>query len=66
LARRDGMAVLEVADDGAGIEGDDVPAPEGHIGLKGLAGLASTMGASLMIDTTPGRGTTLRLEVPVR
>jgi two-component system NarL family sensor kinase len=66
LARRDGMTVLEVADDGAGIEGDDVPAPEGHIGLKGLAGLASTMGASLMIDTTPGRGTTLRLEVPVR
>ena len=66
LARRDGLAVLEVADDGAGIEGDDVPAPEGHIGLKGLAGLASTMGASLMIDTTPGRGTTLRLEVPVR
>jgi signal transduction histidine kinase len=66
LARRDGIAVLEVADDGAGIEGDDVPAPEGHIGLKGLAGLASTMGASLMIDTTPGRGTTLRLEVPVR
>ena len=66
LARRDGMAVLEVADDGAGIAGDDVPAPEGHIGLKGLAGLASTMGASLMIDTMPGRGTTLRLEVPVR
>jgi signal transduction histidine kinase len=66
LAHRDGMTVLEVADDGAGIEGDDVPAPEGHIGLKGLAGLASTMGASLMIDTTPGRGTTLRLEVPVR
>ena len=64
--RRDGVAVLEVADDGAGIEGDAVPAPEGHIGLKGLAGLAATMGASLMIDTTPGRGTTLRLEVPVR
>ena len=35
-------------------------------GCKGLAGLAATMGASLMLDTTPGRGTTLRLEVPVR
>ncbi|MET0579322.1 MAG: histidine kinase [Ilumatobacteraceae bacterium] len=66
VSRHDGVAVLEVADDGAGIEGDTVPAPEGHIGLKGLAGLAATMGASLMIDTTPGRGTTLRLEVPVR
>ena len=64
--RRTGVAVLEVADDGVGIEGDAVPAQEGHIGLKGLAGLAATMGASLMIDTTPGRGTTLRLEVPVR
>ena len=65
LSRRDGVAVLEVSDDGVGIEGDAVPAQEGHIGLKGLAGLAATMGASLMIDTTPGRGTTLRLEVPV-
>jgi signal transduction histidine kinase len=61
-----GPAVLEVADDGAGITGDAVPEREGHIGLRGLAGLAATMGASLMIDTTPGRGTTLRLEVPVR
>jgi signal transduction histidine kinase len=59
-------AVLEVADDGAGISGDALPEREGHIGLRGLAGLAATMGASLMIDTTPGRGTTLRLEVPVR
>lgn len=61
-----GPAVLEVADDGRGIEGETVPVPEGHLGLKGLAGLAATMGASLMLDTTPGRGTTLRLEVPVR
>jgi two-component system, NarL family, sensor kinase len=62
----DGFAVLEVADDGTGIDSDTLPAAEGHIGLKGLAGLATTMGASLVIDTTPGRGTTLRLEVPVR
>jgi signal transduction histidine kinase len=61
-----GPAVLEVADNGQGIEGDAVPVPEGHLGLRGLAGLAATMGASLMLDTTPGRGTTLRLEVPVR
>jgi signal transduction histidine kinase len=61
-----GPAVLEVVDDGAGITGDALPEREGHIGLRGLAGLAATMGASLMIDTTPGRGTTLRLEVPVR
>jgi two-component system NarL family sensor kinase len=61
-----GPAVLEVADDGRGISGETVPEREGHLGLKGLAGLAATMGASLMIDTAPGRGTTLRLEVPVR
>jgi signal transduction histidine kinase len=59
-------AVLEVADDGVGISGETIPEREGHIGLRGLAGLAATMGASLLIDTTPGRGTTLRLEVPVR
>lgn len=62
----DGTAVLEVSDDGQGLDTSRMPEREGHFGLRALAGLAATMGASLTIDSTPGKGTTLCLEVPVR
>ncbi|HEX9992057.1 MAG TPA: sensor histidine kinase [Acidimicrobiales bacterium] len=62
----DGTAVLEVSDDGQGLDTGRIPVKEGHFGLRALAGLAATMGASLSIDSTPGKGTTLCLEVPIR
>jgi two-component system, NarL family, sensor kinase len=62
----DGTAVLEVSDDGRGLDTAHMPEREGHFGLRALAGLAATMGASLSIDSTPGKGTTLCLEVPIR
>lgn len=66
VSASDGLAVLEVSDDGRGLDPSRVREREGHFGLKALAGLAATMGASLTIDSTPGKGTTLCLEVPIR
>lgn len=66
VSEADGAAVLEVSDDGRGLDPATMHDHPGHFGLKALAGLAATMGASLTIDSTPGKGTTLCLEVPIR
>ncbi len=58
--------LLEIADDGRGMDGAEVPERPGHLGLRSLAGLAEGMGARLSIRSTPGKGTVLSLEVPTR
>ncbi len=61
------MVALEVSDDGRGLQGEPIDDDhDGHFGLKALAGLSATMGGTLTIESTPGRGTTLCLEVPNR
>jgi two-component system NarL family sensor kinase len=57
---------LTVTDDGIGFDLAalaDTPAG-GHVGLLLLQDLARAAGGRLAIDASPGRGTTLRLEVP--
>lgn len=65
---KDRRAVLEVEDDGVGFSPDEAAstAATGHVGLGLLSDLAVDAGASLAITSTPGRGTLLRLEVPLR
>jgi two-component system NarL family sensor kinase len=65
LTEYSGSAVLEVSDDGRGVDTSKLGDDDQHFGLRALAGLAATMGASLGVDSTPGEGTTLRLEVPI-
>jgi two-component system, NarL family, sensor kinase len=55
-------ARLEVADDGVGF--DPAAVPDGHFGLRLLADLAHDAGGRLEIDSAPGRGTTVVLELP--
>ena len=55
--------VLVVADDGAGFDADR-PAPETSFGLRGLASLVDDAGGSIDVRSEPGRGTTVRVEVP--
>jgi two-component system, NarL family, sensor kinase len=61
-----GALVLEVDDDGIGFDlAATLSRPRsGHLGLSVLADLAAAGGASLDVRTAPGRGTSLRLEVP--
>jgi signal transduction histidine kinase len=57
---------LRVADNGSGFT---VPAPDqlakdGKFGLVGMAERARLAGGSFRIDSTPGQGTTVKLEMP--
>jgi two-component system NarL family sensor kinase len=64
LHRQGDMIVLLVSDDGEGCDPGRLSALPGHVGLRALAGLAAQSGAALLLQSDPGRGTTLRLEVP--
>jgi len=61
-----GRATVEVADDGRGFDEAEVRAraADGHVGLRALGGLIGDTGGSLDVDSVPGKGTTLRAEVP--
>lgn len=63
--QRLGRIVLHVRDDGRGFTAAnaDSSRSEGHLGLQLLYDLASDVGADLTIDSTPGVGTNLRLEL---
>ena len=58
-SHRDGLLVLEAADDGIG-----GAAAGGGSGLRGLADRVEALGGRLTVSSPPGRGTTLRAEIP--
>ena len=62
LAIDHGRLVLDVDDDGVGFDAGEAHA--GH-GLASLRDRALSIGGSLQVDSAPGRGTRLRLEVPL-
>ena len=69
LRSEGGMIIAEVRDRGCGFDLRDFEAApgEGHAGL-GLAGMrerAELVGGSLTVETSPGRGTTVRAAVPM-
>jgi two-component system, NarL family, sensor kinase len=69
LTTTDEATTLLIIDDGRGMDdldtgADGLPVREGHLGLKSLAGVAGSLGATLYVTSAEGRGTTLRLEVP--
>ena len=59
VAAEDGLAVIEIADDGIG--GATV---EGGSGLPGLADRVEALGGSLSVHSPPGSGTRIRAEIP--
>lgn len=62
VRREAGRVCLEAGDDGCGM---DPAAPRRGLGLLGAAERAAALGGQLQIDSAPGRGLRLRLELPV-
>jgi len=54
---------LEIMDDGVGFNPDEA-VEGGGLGLDGIIERAELMGAELTFDSWPGKGTTIRIEVP--
>jgi signal transduction histidine kinase len=65
LEQREGAFVLRVTDDGIGFSPGDLAAPRpGHLGLATIREHAEMAGGRCQIDSGPGRGTTVEIEVP--
>lgn len=71
VERKDGSIWLTVVDDGQGFEAKPVLAAEadvgvegGHFGLRGIQDRVAMLGGTFTLDSTPGKGTTLRVVVP--
>lgn len=60
-----GRLRLEIADDGTGFDPDDGRRREGR-GLENLETRAGTLRGSCRIETCPGKGTTVLLDLPTR
>ena len=66
LGAADDTAFVQVADDGPGFDPASALGPvDGHIGLALLADAAEGVGGRLDLRSRLGRGTTVRLDVPV-
>jgi signal transduction histidine kinase len=64
LARNNGGVALEVADDGIGFDPADAALRARRLGLTSMEERAERIGGRLEIDSGPGHGTSVRLEVP--
>ncbi|MCD9878962.1 GAF domain-containing sensor histidine kinase [Streptomyces guryensis] len=64
LARRDGGAVLRVTDDGSGFDPRSIRRAGRHLGLVSMRDRASGVGGVLTVESAPGKGTTIEMEVP--
>ena len=62
LAGEDGRVVLEVRDDGAGFDPDAPEVRSRRLGLTSMEERAQRLGGRLTVASSPGRGTTVRLE----
>ncbi len=66
VAVSDEHVTLLVIDDGRGFSPADLQRrrQEGHVGTRGLVEVATERGATLTVDSQPGRGTRLCLTIP--
>jgi signal transduction histidine kinase len=62
VAAHDASVTLEVIDDGVGFEPTS-PRGDAHFGLRGLKDLIHDAGGRIDVQSAPGEGTTVRLEV---
>ena len=60
--RRGSDVVLRIRDDGKGF--DAALVPDGHLGLAGMRARADKIGATYVVRSRPGEGTTIEVVVP--
>jgi signal transduction histidine kinase len=63
LRRGAEAVVLEIADDGLGFD-PSTAVEGGGLGMEGMIERAAAMGGELVLDSEPGGGTSVRVEVP--
>jgi signal transduction histidine kinase len=63
VAIQPGRVLVEIHDDGRGF--DAAAGHPGHFGLESMRSRAAEIGGHLRISSTPGQGTTVRVEAPV-
>ncbi|MCF3136987.1 GAF domain-containing sensor histidine kinase [Streptomyces olivochromogenes] len=64
LGRRAFGAVLRVTDDGSGFDPRSVRRAGRHLGLVSMRDRASGVGGRLTVESAPGKGTVIEMEVP--
>ncbi|MFE4255907.1 GAF domain-containing sensor histidine kinase [Streptomyces sp. NPDC056910] len=64
LDKRDPGAVLRVSDDGGGFEPKAVRHAGRHLGLVSMRDRSGGVGGRLTVESEPGKGTTIEMEVP--
>ncbi|MEU2715842.1 GAF domain-containing sensor histidine kinase [Streptomyces sp. NPDC007205] len=64
VQRRGCGAVLRVTDDGDGFDPKAVRRAGRHLGLVSMRDRASGVGGALSVESAPGKGTTIEMEVP--
>ncbi|MGW7492119.1 GAF domain-containing sensor histidine kinase [Streptomyces sp. NPDC054786] len=64
LTRNGQGALLRVADDGCGFDPGTVRRAGRHLGLVSMRDRASGVGGQLTVESEPGKGTTVEMEVP--
>ena len=66
LSEQEGVIRIEIEDDGRGFEPEHVShAERRHFGLMGIEERVEILGGKVTIDSAPGQGTRVRLEVPL-
>ncbi|MEV6948158.1 GAF domain-containing sensor histidine kinase [Streptomyces sp. NPDC051172] len=64
LSRREGGTVLRVTDDGSGFDPKSIRRAGRHLGLVSMRDRASGVGGVLTVESAPGKGTMIEMEVP--
>ncbi|MET9296343.1 GAF domain-containing sensor histidine kinase [Streptomyces sp. NPDC003077] len=64
LARHGARVILRVADDGHGFDPGAVRRAGRHLGLVSMRDRASGVGGKLTVESAPGKGTAVEMEVP--
>ncbi|MER5475082.1 GAF domain-containing sensor histidine kinase [Streptomyces sp. NPDC002935] len=64
LDRRGPGAVLHVTDDGSGFDPTAIRSAGRHLGLVSMRDRASGVGGTLTVESAPGKGTMIEMEVP--